>query len=487
MSGPGRLPLALPGFSRREVLVAGVSGVGAACLPGCSAPVGPCRVEIADSLFDEPEDGFVPLMRWLSSGESPEMLYAAAVAAAARAIPPTVDGHSLFAVRAAHLLAQRQARANALIPLFWAWDEVQRGHAQQLVQGTEPIPPPDRAAWPNATNAATVLIDAWENWDPDVADAAMSALYAARGRDGVIDPIVLYGQRNQHWVGHKAIWAAYGLRTLDDFGWDACAPWILRNLARTFASEAEMARISSFEESRGRLPDVASGWRDGVDAADAVEDLLATFRTGDADACVDAVLDALADGRSTRTLWTALSLNAVELGVRWREGSFGVHQLDTTNALRHLQDLAGDDDTAALCLLQAASWVPEFRHYLGDDPPIDEGLDTLTPAEGSPTLDEALNSIASGVTDASRNLLAWMNGGGSLDVLTATWAEVIAVHAPQGDQHWIKYHAALLEDADAVLPQWRGRLLLGIPLRSPSPLSPRWERFDEAQELIASL
>ena len=231
-----------------------------------------------------------------------------------------------------------------------------------------------------------------------------------------------------------------------------------------------------------------SDWRDGIDEPTAVPALLDAFRAGDADVCVDTVIGALGDGLSPRTIWTALDIVAVELSVRWQHGSWGVHELDANNGFRYLQQLTPDGDTELLALLQSAAWRSLFRSHVDDIAPrFDEGLDALEPAAGAaPTLIEAFASLEGDRVTAARVMKSHFAGGGTPEAVIEAWPDIVVKHASR-DAHHYKFHAALLEETEAALPEWRETLLLGITMRGPSPSDPTWTRHDEAETIIAEL
>lgn len=482
-------------WSRRRLLGTTVpAALGAWWLPGCAGDPAKkkrdpdfdstCPLEkTVQSLMEETDDAFVPLMKALRDGISADVLYAVAMNASARLATPATDPdmHTNSPMRAAQLLGARLTPAHELLPLFWAWD-----HLVANRPAGEPMAMLDPALAP--ANPAQALTDAIAAHDPETADAAIAALYAAGGPDAVIAPIVRESTRGFEWLGHRAIWAAFALRGLDDFGWD-CAPWLLRSIARSLAGTQDAPGEALSAATKPRVSELPATWRTaGTDQPSAIPALLAELRTGDSIACVDAVIAAIGAGASPRTIWTALSLAGVEVGVRWREGSFGVHQLDAMNALRNLQTYAPDTVAADELVLMGAAWCPLYRGYVEGDPPeVAEGIDTLAASAGTPTPEDAFAEIGSDITEASRMLLNWLEAGGDASALAASWADLAATRADNPDVHRIKYHAALLEEAEAVLPEWRNRLLLGIPLRSPSSGSPLWSRHDEALALIDSL
>jgi len=490
-------------WTRRRALEGGIASLVGWWLPGCNeqpgesgelmgpgepvdAPV--CDIDaIVDSLLTEPADAFVPLRQWLMAGTSTDLLWAAALTVGARTVVTEVDMHSALVVESASLMARRLGPDDALMPLFYAW-HVQH-QAVLALPGLEapPLPELDSRLVPPAEMAGQALLGAFESWDAAAAEAAVVALYAAGGRDAVIGPMTRFAMRNHVWVGHTAIWTAHALRGLDTFGWD-CAPWVLRSLARAINSNKDTSSTLAFEANLSRLDSMPSSWRDGADDASAVPGLLEIFRVGDAESCVDAVIAKLSGGLGPRTIWTALAITAVEMSVRWQEASWGVHELDTLNALRHLQQVTPDPETELLALLQAAAWRPEFRALVKDAaPPVDEGLDTLTPSGGPPPgLAAVFEALAGDRVEAARMLVSFFDAGGTPEEVIGMWPTVVVTHA-SADAHHYKFHMALIEETEAALPEWRKTLMLGITLRGPSSLDPVWARHDDARAILTEV
>lgn len=107
-------------------------------------------------------------------------------------------------------------------------------------------------------------------------------------------------------------------------------------------------------------------------------------------------------------------------------------------------------------------------------------------AGAAPDLPAALASLAGGRVDAARALAAYFSGGGATADVIAAWPDVVVARAG-ADVHHYKFNCALLEEAEAALPEYRAALLLGITLRGPAPSTPRWSRYDTATAIIASL
>jgi hypothetical protein len=485
-------------WTRRDAL-SGLAVLGGSWLTGCTggAPVVPpdkvfkmpaCMHDaIVESLLNDATTDALPvLQKWLVEKTPTDTLFSAALTIGARVTVVEFDMHAALVVNAAYLMAKRVSPDLQLHPLFYAWDRQYRELARIRGSLPPPLPDIDSTKVPPTADAETKLRAALDAYDPEASEAAVVSLYASGGRAAVLPILTRYGQRNQNAEGHKAIWTAYAIRCMDSLGWD-CAPWILRSLVRAYCAKKLNKSTSAFEANLLRLSEVPATFRDGADDSAAVAPLLEVFRVGDAKACVDAVLARLSAGTNRRTIWTALAVAAVELGVRHQETSQSPHELDTVNALRNLQSLSPDPELEKLTLLQAAAWHPEFRANVKTSPKITENLDAITPTSGAvPTLADCLAMLAVDKIEATRKLAAYFKGGGTVEPVIDAYSALIVKQA-SGDEHHYKYNLALFEEVEAALPEWRSALILGITLRGPDPLDAKWKRYDASQAIIAAL
>lgn len=263
-------------------------------MPGCPHDA------IVSSLLAERVDALPVLQKWLLAKTSTDALYAAALVVGARTAVTEVDFHEAMVVNATYVMSKRVAEEQRLMPLFYVWNRERRAVAAQ--EGKQPaLPPVDPAKVPAPADAAAALIAAFESWDAGAAEAAVVVLFVAGGREAVIGPLTRYALRNQHQLGHRAIWVAYAVRCLDALGW-GCAPWVLRSLVRAINSNRARSSLAAYPASVKRLAEVPATYRDGKDDPAAVPPLLEILRAGDAAACVDAVLSLLSRGTSRRTI-----------------------------------------------------------------------------------------------------------------------------------------------------------------------------------------
>jgi hypothetical protein len=486
----------------RRGAIGGILGVGGSWLVGCSTSQEDARSDaasdggafvmpacehdaIVESLLREKTDALPVLQKWLASGTKADALFAAALTVGARLAVTEDDFHTAMVVNGAYLMSKRVTGKQQLVPLFYVWNKQQRVAANNPGQEARALPPLDAAKIPAASDANARLLEALEAWDAPAAEAAIVALHAAGGREAVIGPLLRYALRNQHQLGHRAIWVVYAVRCMDALGW-GCAPWVLRSLVRAINSNRHISSVAAFPLSLARVAEVPAA--EGADDPTVVPAILAVLRVGDASACVDEVLKRLAAGASRRTIWTAFAIAAVELSVRAQESSVGVHELDAINALHHLSALTRDRDIAAAALLQGAAWHPEFRAELsGKTIRFPDNLDAVTPASGAPpTLAEAFAAVAANRIEGTRKLVSFLDAGGRVEEVVAAYTAMILERA-SGDEHHYKFNVALFEEIEAALPEYRKALILGITLRGPTSISPKWSRHDDTQAILASL
>ena len=90
--------------------------------------------------------------------------------------------------------------------------------------------PVDEAAVPPARKARAAFAAAMDGWDEAAADAAVAALARSAGANEIYELFFRYGARDFRAIGHKAIYVANSLRTLQCIGWQHAEP-VLRSLA----------------------------------------------------------------------------------------------------------------------------------------------------------------------------------------------------------------------------------------------------------------
>lgn len=69
-----------------------------------------------------------------------------------------------------------------------------------------------------------------DSWDEPAADRAVAVLARTAGANAVYERLFRFGMRDFRDIGHKAIYVANSLRTLQSIGWQHAEP-VLRSLA----------------------------------------------------------------------------------------------------------------------------------------------------------------------------------------------------------------------------------------------------------------
>src|SRR5690606_20482975 len=88
----------------------------------------------------------------------------------------------------------------------------------------------DDSALPKAHQAPKTFLEAMDNWDESKADAAVAQLARSAGTNEIYEMLFRYGARDFRSIGHKAIYVANSLRTLQTIGSEHSEP-VLRSLA----------------------------------------------------------------------------------------------------------------------------------------------------------------------------------------------------------------------------------------------------------------
>ncbi len=364
--------------------------------------------------------------------------------------------HSVLAINAAHQSSLAGPDTDRWLPIFWSLDNFKGSQAEEKKKTGWTLPPIDEAKVPPADKARQAFIDAVEKWDVEGIDGPVTALARHYSANEVFELFYRYGMRDFRDIGHKAIFVAGASRLLQVIGWHHAEP-ILRSLALALQyytgdspakSEQDADRPWKFNRTIvGSLP---TGWREGkVDAA-ATKDLFIVARTADSEAMSKKVADLMKSGCSPRSVWDALFPAAGEIVMR-RPNILSIHAMTTFNALRHIYDTSGVDETRRLALLQAASFLPLFRGKLDKEVRLDE-------VEPQPaTVEEVFAEVTKDKMSASKKVLGYLKDGGDAQSLINEARRLIFIKGR--DAHDYKFSAAILEDSSNLSPEWRNRLL----------------------------
>ena len=138
--------------------------------------------------------------------------------------------HSVLVVNSAHLASLSSPDSDRWLPIFWALDYFKSAQAQNVREGDWTMAATDDAKVPSADKACKAFMEAMDDWDETAADAAVTGLARTAGAQEIFEIFCRYGARDFREIGHKAIYVANSLRTLQVIGWQH-AEAVLRSLA----------------------------------------------------------------------------------------------------------------------------------------------------------------------------------------------------------------------------------------------------------------
>jgi hypothetical protein len=418
-------------------------------------------------------------------GTSYRDLLTATFLAGVRGIRPRPVGfkfHAVLVINSAHLAAQAASDRDRWLPLFWAIDNFKASQARNKAEGGWMLPPAAEGKLPPPHQARQRFIEAMDNWDEEGVDRAVTVLARTAGAAEVGELMWRYGARDFRDIGHKAIYAANGWRTLQAIGWRHAEP-VLRSLAFAMLdhegdnpSRRDDEKDRPYRENQAKVKDIGSLWsRERRVSPEAAADLLACLRTATAPEGADKVVALLKSGIDPASIWDGLFLTAGELLAR-QPGIIGIHCVTSANALHFAYQTTGDDALRRLTMLQAASFLALFRTFMsGRGGLADLRLDRLEKIE---TKDEAGASVKEVFALAGRDrhqaasrtlgLLA-----GHPDHMPALMAAARELVFQKGnDSHDYKFSSALLEDYYHVTPAWRGQYAAAGVFQLPTPRTP---------------
>jgi hypothetical protein len=407
----------------------------------------------------------------IRAGTGYQQLLAAVMLAGVRGIKPRPVGfkfHAVLVINSAHLASLAAPDRERWLPLFWAIDNFKSSQARNAEEGGWVMPPAEEGKLPPPTQAREEFIQAMDNWDETGADRAITGLARAAGADEIMELFIRYGSRDFRDIGHKAIYVANGWRTLQTIGWRHAEP-VLRSLAFALLEheggspaqrDADPDRPG--RENRKRVAQIRKGWQQGKVDPEAATHLLGTLRTGSPPECSSRVVELLNKGVSPASVWDGLFLTAGELLMR-QPGIVGIHCVTSTNALHHLYQASGNDESRRMLMLQNAAFLAMFRKAMeGRGRLSDLWIDRLEKAElrgrGTGAIEEIFTDVSRDRELAARKTLALVQGrGGAPDELMTVARRLIFNKG--NDSHDYKFSSAALEDYYHATPAWRARYL----------------------------
>jgi hypothetical protein len=377
--------------------------------------------------------------------------------------------HAVLVVNSAHLASLGSPDTDRWLPIFWALDYFKSSQAQDVREGNWTMGPVHEPAVPPARHARQAFAAAMDNWDEAAADLAVASLARSAGANEVYEQFFRYGARDFRSIGHKAIYVANSMRTLQCIGWQHAEP-VLRSLAYALLmhedgnpATRDDAADRPWRRNLERAARVREGWAGGKPDTAASADLLATLRKGSTDDAGEQVVELLNRGVAPQSLWDALFDGAGELLLR-QPGIVSLHAVTSTNALHYAYQASGDDGTRKMLLLQNAAFLTLFREALGGRGKVaDARIDHLEPAatsegEGGPgTIEEIFADASRDRTAAARKALAYLQGGRDARPLIDAARRLVFLKGD--DAHDYKFSSAVLEDFYNASPGWRERYL----------------------------
>ncbi|RIK76555.1 MAG: hypothetical protein DCC67_13765 [Planctomycetota bacterium] len=471
-------------FMRRSATLGSLAGLGELGFLAGLAPVSAEETRVERRL--QLEADIEPLVRWIEetprerlieeaaarirSGLSYRDLLAGLLLAGVKNIEPRPSVgfkfHAVLVVNSAHLASMASPAEHRWLPIFWALDYY-KSAAQRDVEerGDWTMQPVDESALPPASKAPRAFVQAMDDWDEPAADAAAARLARSGSAGSVFELLFRYGMRDFRSIGHKAIYVANALRTLNCIGWRHAEP-VLRSLAYALLAhegdnpakrDADADR--PYRRNQQLVENVRPDWLDGDPSDAAAAEALAALRSGSNDEACDLVAETLNRGASPQSIWDALHLAAGELLMR-QPGIVALHAMTTTNALRHAYETSSDPRTRLLLMLQNAAFLPMFRGEMENRGGLKEHkIDELAAAEADepPAIDAIFAELGRDRDAASRMILRRVQA--PEDATEIINAARVLTFLKGNDAHDYKFSSAALEDYGLVSPHWRDRYL----------------------------
>jgi hypothetical protein len=308
-----------------------------------------------------------------------------------------------------------------------------------------------------------------DNWDEAATDAAAAGLARAAGVNEIYELMFRYGARDFRDIGHKAIYVANSLRTLNCIGYQHTEP-VLRSLA--YALLQHEGTNPAKRDDRADLPwrknlerakEINANWQEGRLDPAATADMIASLREGSEDDTSEKVVALLNGGTGPQAIWDALLLGAGELLVR-QPGIVALHAGTTTNALRYAWDATASDDTRRMLLLQNAAFLAMFRQAMGGRGPVaSHKIDELQPVSlsdasaGSGAIEEIFADVGRDRMSAAGKTLSYLQQ--HPDPQEFIDAARVLIFLKGTNAHDYKFSSAALEDYLHVSAPQRARFL----------------------------
>jgi hypothetical protein len=408
----------------------------------------------------------------IKKGTTYQQFLAAVMLAGVRGIRPRPVGfqfHAVLVVNSAHLASLAAPADERWLPLLWAIDNYKGSQQRNREAGGWVMGAVDESKLPPTTQAKKRFIEAMDNWDEEGTDRAVVPLVRSSGAAEVMELFWRYGARDFRDIGHKAIYAANGYRTLQTIGWRHAEP-VLRSLAFAMLehegdnpAKRDAPQDRPWRENIKLVDSIRRDWQCGKVTPSAAADLLAAERTASPAECSAKVIELLNKGVDPASVWDGLFLTGGELLMR-QPGIGGLHTLTTMNALHFAYQNSGNDETRRMMMLQAAAFLPMFREFMSGRGKLpDVRVDKLEKAEakakGAAAVEEIFADVSKDKTSAARKALALLDDQPEAcrDLITVGRR---LIFAKGRDAHDYKFSSAVMEDCLHATPAWRDRFLV---------------------------
>jgi hypothetical protein len=407
----------------------------------------------------------------IQAGTTYQDILCALMLAGVRGIKPRPVGfqfHTVLVVNSAHLASIAAQDRDRWLPLFWGLDNFKASQVRNRDQNAGwMMPPVDEASLPPSHQARARFIAAMDNWEEEAADRAIASLVRTASSTEVIELFWRYGARDFRDIGHKAIFAANGWRTLQTIGWRHAEP-IMRSMAFALLQHEagnpatrDDAADRPWRQNVERARRFRTGWQRGRIVESATTDVLAALRSAStADMC-ERVVGLINLGVDPSSVWDGLFVGAGELLLR-QPGIVGVHCVTSTNALHFGYQTTGNEETRKMLLLQAAAFLTMFRTRIESGMVANlriDALERIAPtANGAEAIQEIFTEIGRNRTTAAQKTLGLLHANPeAAQTLIAAGRRLVFTKG--NDSHDYKFSSAAMEDFYHTTPAWRNRFL----------------------------
>jgi len=405
----------------------------------------------------------------IKAGLNYQELLAALLLAGVRNIQPRphvgFKFHAVLVVNSAHLASLASPDSQRWLPIFWALDYFKDAQADDAREGDWTMAAVDESAVPSASQARAMFLKGMDNWDEAAVDVAAAGLARSAGLDEIFEILFRYGARDFRDIGHKAIFVANSLRTLNCIGHQHAEP-VVRSLAYALLmhegdnpAQRDDSADRPWRKNVERAKAIRPAWLDGKLDSAATSDMLAALRQGDENETADKVVELLNREVSPQSIWDAQFVGAGELLAR-KPGIVALHAVTTSNALRYAWNVSDSDDTRRMLLLQNASFLSMFRQAMGKNignTRLDEMQPVAPTASGDAAVGEIFADINRDKMAAAGKTLAYLDA--NPDPRAFIEAARLMIFLKGSNAHDYKFSSAVLEDYQNVSAPWRARFL----------------------------